>query len=95
MYTLAVQTEEEYQQPTKIAKEEAVMLTLSQKNMRQLIKGLDRIQLYNKERRQIQRRKRGRLIDREDKDCNNNSSGAIYIHLFIGLNRCMLWQTCS
>ena len=47
MPTLILQTEEEYWQSTEIEKEEAVVLTESQKKIRQLIEGLDRIQLCN------------------------------------------------
>ena len=42
------QTEEEYPQLSEIEKEEAEVLTISQKETRQLIKGLDRIQLHHR-----------------------------------------------
>ena len=53
--TLIVQSEEEYQQLTEVEKEDAVVLKISQKKRRQLIKGIDRTQLCNKKRRQIHR----------------------------------------
>ena len=43
MYTLIVQTEEEYQQLTEIEKKEALVLTISQEQIKHLVKGLDRI----------------------------------------------------
>ena len=46
MYTLIEQTEEEYWQLTEIEKEEAVVLTISQKMIIQLIKGLAMLQVY-------------------------------------------------
>ena len=48
MYTLIVQSEEEYGQLTEIEKEQAVVLTALQKEIRQLVKRLDKIQLHNK-----------------------------------------------
>ena len=48
------------------------MLTMPQKMIRQLIKGLDRIQPHNKKRRQIHRHKKVELGDRKGKE-NNGS----------------------
>ena len=57
MYTLVLQTEEEFQQLTKMEKEETRVLTITQKEVKQLIEGLRRNQLHNKNRRQIHGRK--------------------------------------
>ena len=43
MYTLVAQAEAEYQQVSQIEKEEAVVFTVSQKVIRQLIEVLNRI----------------------------------------------------
>ena len=66
MCTLVVQTEEEFQQLTEIEKEEAVVLTMTQKEIKQLIEGLSRIWLHNKKERQIYRRKWVELADRSN-----------------------------
>ena len=63
LYTLVVHTEEEFQQLTE--KEEAVLLTVPQKDAEELLEGLIRIQLHNERRRQIHRRKRGRIGRKE------------------------------
>ena len=47
MYNLIVQTEEDFQQLTGIEKEVAVII-VSHKETKQLIKGLNRIQIHNK-----------------------------------------------
>ena len=61
MYTLIVQTEEECKPLTEIEKEEAAVLTISQKDSIQSVKGLETIQVCNKKRRRIQRCKRGSI----------------------------------
>ena len=58
MYTLEVWTEEKYQPLTEIEREEAVMLTVSQMQIKCLIEGLSCIHLHNKKGRQKSRRKR-------------------------------------
>ena len=68
MYTLIVQKEEEYQQLAEIEKEEAVVITAYWKEITQLIKGFDRIQLHNRKRRQISictTEREDRYIDKE------------------------------
>ena len=61
MYTFIVQTEDEYLHLIKIEKEETIVLNTSQKKIRELTKGLDRIQICNKKKKQIHRCKRGRI----------------------------------
>ena len=73
--TFDVQTEEEYWQLTDIEKEKAVVLTISQKKIRQLIKGLERIQQHNKKEDGYTYVKEVGLVHREWKD-NNGSGGA-------------------
>ena len=65
-----VQTEEEYQQLTEIEKGEAIVLIISQKIIRQLIKVLARIQ--QRDYRYIDEKEVG-LVDREGME--NNGSG--------------------
>ena len=51
MCILVVQIEEEFQQLTEIETEEAVVLTVSQKQIKQFIEGLSRIEIHNRKRR--------------------------------------------
>ena len=47
MYNLIVQTEEDFQQLTETEKEQAIVLSILQKEIKQLIEGLNKIQLHN------------------------------------------------
>ena len=67
MYPLVVETEVKYQQLTRIEKAETVVLSVSWKEIRQLIERIYSIHLQSKNRRQILRRKRGRICRQRGK----------------------------
>ena len=68
MYTLVIQTEEEFQKLTDRQKE-AVVLILSREAIKHLVEGLSRICLHNKRRRQNIEGKEVILADRKGTCC--------------------------
>ena len=66
MYTLVVHTEEDYRQLKDIEKVEAVVVTISQKRIQQLVEGLDIIQLQNKGRRRKIDIRRAEVIENKE-----------------------------